>query len=313
MADAGIKRVTGRVLVDVSLFPEGARELGTGEAISPIVVNDNAIDITFRPGAKPGDQAALTIAPAVPYIHFVNKIVTVEGDKNHVDESPPIARTAASTVVLTGSVGLASRPVIYGYPLASPSRFAATLLTSALKDAGVKVGSKPGTITAEARYHHRRGRDAQFSRDDMRIASMSPRLCRKHQDHPEDEPEFARQHHALRAGRASGPCHRQDRPRRALRSEHDFLAKAGLDLSGASQADGAGGAVAAFYTPDFVVHYLDFMSRQPQFQMFRDSLPVLGKDGTLVDARRIRRARAMSSPRPAPIADAITSTARTGC
>ena len=70
-ADAGIKRVTGRVLVDVSLFPEGARDLGTGETISPIVINDNAIDITYGPGARPGDPARIiAIAPEVPQHPF---------------------------------------------------------------------------------------------------------------------------------------------------------------------------------------------------------------------------------------------------
>jgi D-alanyl-D-alanine carboxypeptidase/D-alanyl-D-alanine-endopeptidase (penicillin-binding protein 4) len=68
--------------------------------------------------------------------------------------------------------------------------------------------------------------------------------------------------------------------------ERAFLEKAGLDLTGASQADGAGGAGTAYYTPDFVVHYLDFMAHQPHYQMFHDSLPVLGKDGTLVDIQK---------------------------
>src|SRR6266481_9993922 len=35
--------------------------------------------------------------------------------------------------------------------------------------------------------------------------------------------------------------------------ENGFLKKAGLDLTGAAQSDGAGGN--AFYTPDFVVRY----------------------------------------------------------
>src|SRR6185369_10005331 len=41
----GIKRVKGRVLVDTRLFPEGERELGTNVVLSPIVVNDNVVDV----------------------------------------------------------------------------------------------------------------------------------------------------------------------------------------------------------------------------------------------------------------------------
>src|SRR4029453_9935747 len=44
VAARGIRKVDGRVLVDVTLFPEGQRELGTGVVISPIMVNDNIVD-----------------------------------------------------------------------------------------------------------------------------------------------------------------------------------------------------------------------------------------------------------------------------
>ncbi|MGA6957108.1 MAG: D-alanyl-D-alanine carboxypeptidase, partial [Candidatus Acidiferrales bacterium] len=63
--------------------------------------------------------------------------------------------------------------------------------------------------------------------------------------------------------------------------ERDFLVKAGLDLTGASQGDGAGGAQSAYFTPDFMVHYLAFMSRQKDFAIFENALPILGRDGTL--------------------------------
>src|SRR5438552_6333318 len=54
IAAKGIKRVKGRVQVDVSLFPEGERELGTNVVISPVVVNDNVIDIIAAPSDKEG-------------------------------------------------------------------------------------------------------------------------------------------------------------------------------------------------------------------------------------------------------------------
>jgi D-alanyl-D-alanine carboxypeptidase/D-alanyl-D-alanine-endopeptidase (penicillin-binding protein 4) len=63
--------------------------------------------------------------------------------------------------------------------------------------------------------------------------------------------------------------------------EREFLQKAGLDLSGASQGDGEGGAPSAFFTPDFMVHYLAYMAKQKDFPVFFSALPVLGRDGTL--------------------------------
>src|SRR5205085_9425094 len=60
-----------------------------------------------------------------------------------------------------------------------------------------------------------------------------------------------------------------------------FLIKAGLDPLGAQQGDGAGGN--AHFSPDFMVSYLTYMSKQKDFQVFYDALPILGRDGTLVD------------------------------
>ena len=51
----------------------------------------------------------------------------------------------------------------------------------------------------------------------------------------------------------------------------EYLRKAGLDLSGATQGDGAGGA--AHFTPDFMVSYLAFMAKQPSFADFSRALP----------------------------------------
>ncbi len=75
VAGRGVKRVDGSVVVDASLFPEGERDGGTGFVISPIVVNDNAIDILVSPG-KAGEPAVLQIAPRTAYANFVNRTMT---------------------------------------------------------------------------------------------------------------------------------------------------------------------------------------------------------------------------------------------
>jgi len=61
--------------------------------------------------------------------------------------------------------------------------------------------------------------------------------------------------------------------------ERRFLTQAGLDLTGASQSDGAGGS--AHFTPDFIVHFLACMATRKDFPVYYAALPVLGRDGTL--------------------------------
>src|SRR5712675_684932 len=76
VAAKGIKRIKGRVLVDASLFPEGVRELGTGVVISPIVVNDNVVDVVVSPGPTEGSPVQLKIAPQTAYITITNQAKT---------------------------------------------------------------------------------------------------------------------------------------------------------------------------------------------------------------------------------------------
>ncbi len=98
VAHAGIKKVAGHVLVDVSLFPEGERELGTGVVISPIAVNDNLIDVTITSAAE-GSTSELTLSPASAYVHMVSQLKTGPPGKRTTAISP--STTSASPMALT--------------------------------------------------------------------------------------------------------------------------------------------------------------------------------------------------------------------
>jgi len=65
VADKGIKKIRGNVIVDASMFREGARELGTNVVMSPIVINDNIIDVVITPGPSEGAAVAFISSPAV--------------------------------------------------------------------------------------------------------------------------------------------------------------------------------------------------------------------------------------------------------
>jgi D-alanyl-D-alanine carboxypeptidase/D-alanyl-D-alanine-endopeptidase (penicillin-binding protein 4) len=68
--------------------------------------------------------------------------------------------------------------------------------------------------------------------------------------------------------------------------EQTFLTDAKLDLSGASQGDGAGGDWADLFSPDFMCHYLAYWKTRPDFAIFFNALPILGKDGTLAKIQK---------------------------
>src|SRR6202043_83902 len=76
VAAKGIRKIEGHILIDTSLFPDGPREGGTGVVMSSIMVNDNVIDLTVTPAAKPGDAAAFLSTPQTSYIKFLNHVTT---------------------------------------------------------------------------------------------------------------------------------------------------------------------------------------------------------------------------------------------
>jgi len=74
--------------------------------------------------------------------------------------------------------------------------------------------------------------------------------------------------------------HEEDPLQAGFDLEREMLEKAGLDLTAASQSDGAGGPAAAF-TPDFMCRFLAYMAKRPSAAAFASALPLLGRDGTL--------------------------------
>jgi N-acyl-D-amino-acid deacylase len=277
VAAHGIKQVQGRVLVDASLFPEGDRELGTGVVISPISVNDNVVDLTVSAGSAEGAPVGLNISPASAYVSFVNKITTgAAGSK--ADLKPPDDVTnpdGSHTVTLNGKFPLGGLSILYTYAVPQPSRFAQVTFIEALRAKGVQAAIPRPGLTVDFK-----SLASSYTADNTVADHASPPL-------PEETKVTLKVSHNLHASMmpfilGSVLAHKTDEiDQGGFDLERDFLIKAGLDLTGASQADGAGGAASAFYTPDFMVHYLAYMAQQKDFAAVKKALPILGRDGTL--------------------------------
>ncbi len=278
IVDHGVKHVTGRVIIDTNLFPEGERELGTGVVISPIVINDNCVDTTITPASEAGQQAAVRISPETRYVELINRVRTVAaGGQPHIQFSKDTRNVDGSRrLIIEGTIPTGSAPVFMAYKVAEPSVFAAYLFREALADAGVVVDSPESAqplIGAETLA-------ASYKPENLVAEHVSPPLI-------EDAHITLKVSQNLHAstgpylvGAIAGKKH-HDALAEGFRLELQLLEKAGLDLSGAVQSDGAGGA--AMYTPDFMCQFLTWMSKQPFARAYHDGLPILGKDGTLYD------------------------------
>lgn len=277
VADAGIRRIAGHVIVDASLFPEGEPEQGSGVVISPLAINDNVVDVTVGPGAAPGDHVTLEVSPATGYVRFVNRALTGEAG------SDPSIRWASDeeladgsrVVTVAGSFPADADPILFAYAVPVPSRFGEIVLAEALQERG--------TVAAPAPL------DREVDPETLADAHADERIVAEHVSPPLSEEvkvtlKVSQNLHASMTPYLLGALLGPDSvpPLAAgFDLERGFLADAGLDLSGASQGDGAGGDRVNFFTPRFMVGFLDFMAEREEFERFHAALPILGRDGTL--------------------------------
>lgn len=269
----GISAVRGSVIVDASLFPEGDRELGTGVVISPIVVNDNVVDLTVAPGKTPGDSVTLHVSPATPYVRFVNRATTSVADSapNINWASDSTAADGSHVVVVTGTVPAGKPGILFSWPVDEPTRFAEVSFAQALgaeevRASAIALARRPDLASLARGYA-----------DSMVVAEhVSPPLAQE----VKVTLKVSQNLHASMGPFLLGALVAHEGTAKAgFAEERRFLTQAGLDLSGASQSDGAGGS--AHFTPDFMVHFLAYMTTRKDFTLYYAALPVLGRDGTL--------------------------------
>ncbi len=282
IAARGIKRIEGRVLVDCALFPEGTREAGTNVVISPVVVNDNVVDVTVAPGKAEGSPATLRVSPESSYVHFINQVKTGAPNSkaafNFETDTP--GPDGSRTVTVTGNRPAGSPAVLFAYEVPEPGRFAEMALEDTLRQAGVSMdspaaASKPDKIDKP----DFKALSAGYTPENLVAEHVSPPLS----EEVKVTLKVSQNLHASTMPFFLGAFlgHDTKDPSQAgFNLEHDVLEKAGLDLTAASQGDGAGG-VSVYFTPDFMVHYLAFRAKQASFPIFFRALPILGQDGTL--------------------------------
>lgn len=283
VAKAGIKRVDGQVLVDASLFPDEGAEGGTGTIVSPVVLNDNVVDVTVAPGAHAGDPVSINVSPQTPYVRFIDKATTGAAKSDAtIDLSADVRGSdGRHTVTITGSQP-AGPSVLYAYRVPEPADFAQAAFIAALNDAGVTV-AQPEAL--------------QTSVTPAVAAYVPANLVAQHVSPPLSEDVYITLKVSDNLHAALLPYMwavylaraKSDYLTAGFALEAKMLSGAGLDVNQAAQQDGEGAS--AYFTPDFMVHYLAWVRMQQWFPKLLRGLPIMGVDGTLARIQRNSPAR----------------------
>jgi D-alanyl-D-alanine carboxypeptidase/D-alanyl-D-alanine-endopeptidase (penicillin-binding protein 4) len=237
------------------------------------MVNDNLVDLMIGAGAQPGAPTTVQVTPSTAYVKFVDKATTgAAGSTPRISWSSDVTDPdGAHTVTIAGTFPADKQPMLFSYAVPEPSRFAEVAFADALRADGVNVD-----LATAAAQHEYRGTSSAYTPENLVAEHVSPPLS----EEVKVTLKVSQNLHAsatpfiVKSIKARG-----DSAKTGFDLEHDFLRRAGLDLGGAQQSDGAGGD--ARFSPTFMVHYLEYMSKQPTFDIFFRALPVLGKDGTL--------------------------------
>ncbi len=269
VAAAGVKQISGDVLIDDRLFEE-AESSGSGPSrVTPILVNDNLIDFVIAPTAT-GQAANVTWRPQSAALRIDIRVQTVA---DREDTNITVSSPADNSFVVRGQIAAGRKPLVRTADVADPATFARALLIEALRRAGVQIDASPlsknraEALPSASDYPSARRvallESPPFAENAKLILKVSHNL------HASTLPLLIAAKHGQRTHWAG------------MRRQHDFFHRAGCDLDGISFGGAAGGSRADYISPRATVQLLRYMSTHKAFDAYRDGLPVLGVDGTL--------------------------------
>ena len=269
VADAGIKRIEGEVWIDDRLF-EHAASSGSGPTrVSPIVINDNLIDLVITPGVA-GAAARVTWRPESAVLQVDAWVETVSQDQV---AAITVRQSEPGKITVRGKIPQNHKPLLRVTEVAEPASFARALLMEALRRAGVTVEASLLTSNRvdllPSREYYQAVRPIAIFRSPPFREELKLILKVSHNLHASTLPLLV----AVRNGKRT----LED----GLRLEHDFLKRAGVDVETISFGGGAGGTRSDYTTPRATVQLLRAISSRPDFAAYKSGLPVLGVDGTL--------------------------------
>ncbi|MFZ4272899.1 D-alanyl-D-alanine carboxypeptidase/D-alanyl-D-alanine endopeptidase [Streptomyces arboris] len=265
---SGITRVEGDVVVDDRLFrPEPVFD----PTPTPLIINDNLIDLLTTPGSSPGAPARLDWRPKVAPYRVTSTVRTVAaGEPTDIEVT---TSGDGTRIQLSGTIAAGSEPALKVSPIADPAAFGRTALIEALGRAGVAVTANPTGANPVGRLpgsYEGRPRVALFTSPPY---AQYAKLIFKVSHNLGGNLAICLM--AVAAG--SKEC-MDGFPVLA-----DFLDRAGVDRKQVQLLDGRGGNPIDRTTPKAVVQLLSHWHRTPEAAVFRNALPILGVDGLLAD------------------------------
>lgn len=264
VAAAGIRRVAGTVVVDARMFDQTPKD---EYILSPIMVNDNLVDLTITPG--PADGPATVVTRPVTAAYQVRAAVRTVAAGRPVTVS---VTTPEPGVIAVGGDIPVGGSLLRTYQVVDPPAFARTLFIEALGRAGIAVAA---AVTGPNPADTLPAADSYADADRVALHRSLPfaekiKLINKVSMNVQADTLIMLI--ATRNGRRT-----LDEGMALLQP---FIRKAGIDPATLSLSDGRGNEYTDLFTPRTVATLLRYMATRPDFPTYYASLPIFGVDGT---------------------------------
>lgn len=265
VAASGIRSVAGNVVIDDRLF-QG--ELA-GEPITPIVINQNILDLTITPG-EVGQPATVDLTPAVSPWRVESTVLTVAAGEPAGVTNP--ATAGDGVITISGTIPADADPQLKVLVLEDPATFARTAFIEALDRAGVSVAADPIAVNSTA------GLAPQSDIETLPSVAELESL-------PLEEQVTYIMKISYNRGAQTYVCllaveAGEDDCSTGMAEVGRTWEEAGLDILGISLVDGSG-LEGNFVTADNAVQAQAIMAARPDAERWKETMPILGVDGSL--------------------------------
>ncbi len=282
VAAAGVRAIDGDITGIATRYPGSPYPDGWtiddslysyGAPVSALALNDNTVAVTVYP-SELGQLAGIELRPPSSYFVILNEVLTDPSSRTdiHVARSP-----GSEEIVLWGAIGSTASRWREDLAVDNPALFAAEALVDALREAGVVVRGVARSQyldASEIAGKSLANAGAVLARHDSVPLSEELQVINKVSQNLHAEMLLREVAHVLRGvGTLEA----------GLAERDAFLQEIGItrDGSGFSLDDGSGLARQDLTTPQSTVALLRYMWQRPDRDVWLQSLPIGGVDGSL--------------------------------
>lgn len=295
IVSTGVKRVEGDLIGDETYFTGPKYGSGWewedltwyyGAEVTPLSVNDNALDLFVKPGLAVGQPASITTGPPDPLLTIVNRVTTsAKGVRREIAIHRGLNE---NTITIIGSIPLEDRGYTGAVGISHPALLFVYLLRNSLAQKGVVVTGK-SRVTGEVAIPSMSSVSSVAQEEIVSLQSPQFSLIAAQTLKPSQNlytELILRTLGKLTPPPATFTISNPTSEQLGLEAVRSFLKTAGIRAEALVLDDGSGLSRGDMITAEATVQLLTFMSKHRFANVFRDALPIAGVDGTLRNRMR---------------------------